>query len=275
MSSGSSGSSSSWSTGSGSSNGGGSGSSSWDNSFGTSDWSTAVNSEKDAFSGGSSSGSGNTGFGNAFSSSSGNSFSGNGFSSGSSSNTGNSHSETTKYVIIEKQPEHSYTENIYPDIHPGNSLLPSVPNTVPGSGSPFSVPSNMGHGPSGMGSGSSGMGPGSIPSFPSGIVSSGSSSYTSSSSNGRIVHVPLLAPGVPKYCVRGRILNCPSTCEKVDEWGCKSCPCAPGKLYNVTIPRIHSAVFMAVKWYCQKKYCDIILTFAQNIDHGYMLEPPH
>ena len=219
MSSGSSGSSSSWTTGSGSSSGGGSGSSSWDNSFGTSDWATAVNSEKDAFSSFGVSGSGTSGSGGSFSSSNGNSFGGNGFSSGTSSNSGG-HSETTKYVIIEKQPEHTYTENIYPDIHPGTSSL--LPSSIPGSGSPFSIPSNMGPGPSGMG-------PGSIPSFSRASVSSGSLDYTTSSSHGRVVHVPLLAPGIPKYCVRGRILSCPSTCEKMDEWGCKSCPCAPGK----------------------------------------------
>ena len=224
MGSGSSGSSSSWSSGSGSGNGGGSGSSSWDNSFGTGDWATAVNSEKDAFSGSSFPGSGFSDSGYSFSSSSGNSLSGNGFSSGSSSNSGSGHTETTKYVIIEKQPEPSYTENIYPDIHPGISLLPNAPSSFPGSGSPFSAPSRMGP------SAPSGMGPGSIPSIPSDSMSSGSSSYTTSSSHGRIVQVPLLAPGVPKYCVRGKILSCPSTCERVDEWGCKSCPCAPGKL---------------------------------------------
>ena len=76
---------------------------------------------------------------------------------------------------------------------------------------PGSMPSSM-------------MGPGSVPSGPM------SSSHASISSHSSVAHVPLLAPGVPKYCVRDRILGCPSTCERVDEWGCRSCPCAPGKI---------------------------------------------
>ena len=76
---------------------------------------------------------------------------------------------------------------------------------------PGSMPSSM-------------MGPGSVPSGPM------SSSHASMSSHSSVAHVPLLAPGVPKYCVRDRILGCPSTCERVDEWGCRSCPCAPGKI---------------------------------------------
>lgn len=41
-------------------------------------------------------------------------------------------------------------------------------------------------------------------------------------------NVPLVSPGVPRYCVTGFIVDCPHDCVVTDEFGCKSCPCAPG-----------------------------------------------
>nr|XP_019928601.2 uncharacterized protein LOC105342490 isoform X2 [Crassostrea gigas] len=40
-------------------------------------------------------------------------------------------------------------------------------------------------------------------------------------------NVPLVSPGVPRYCVTGFIVDCPHDCVVTDEFGCKSCPCAP------------------------------------------------
>ncbi|XP_061185103.1 uncharacterized protein LOC133193150 [Saccostrea echinata] len=40
-------------------------------------------------------------------------------------------------------------------------------------------------------------------------------------------NVPLISPGVPRYCVTGLIIDCPRDCVVTDEFGCKSCPCAP------------------------------------------------
>ncbi|XP_062575628.1 uncharacterized protein LOC134237549 [Saccostrea cucullata] len=40
-------------------------------------------------------------------------------------------------------------------------------------------------------------------------------------------NVPLVSPGVPRYCVTGLIIDCPRDCVVTDEFGCKSCPCAP------------------------------------------------
>ena len=218
----SSGGGSSWSS------SGGSGSSDWDAKFSSNDWSAAVTGHQDAFSGSGNSGSssGMSGFSSGGTElSGGNSYSGNGFSSGSSSgsggfsNTGNSHTETVKYVYIEKEPEPSYSGSVYPD----SSLLPG---SFPGSGSPFLTPSMMGPG----------SGPG------------GPSSHSMVSPHGSVAHVPLLAPGVPKYCVRDKILGCPTTCERIDEWGCRSCPCAPGEY------AIHDNKF---RFLCRWKQCDV------------------
>lgn len=41
-------------------------------------------------------------------------------------------------------------------------------------------------------------------------------------------NVPLVSPGVPRYCITGFIVDCPHDCVVTDEFGCKSCPCAPG-----------------------------------------------
>ncbi|XP_048749648.2 uncharacterized protein LOC125661619 isoform X3 [Ostrea edulis] len=40
-------------------------------------------------------------------------------------------------------------------------------------------------------------------------------------------NVPLVSPGVPRYCVTGIIIDCPHGCVVTDEFGCNTCPCAP------------------------------------------------
>lgn len=46
-------------------------------------------------------------------------------------------------------------------------------------------------------------------------------------------NVPLVSPGVPRYCVTGLIIDCPHDCVVTDEFGCKSCPCAPGTTVSI------------------------------------------
>ena len=47
-------------------------------------------------------------------------------------------------------------------------------------------------------------------------------------------------------------------------------------VYTFNMPMIYTAIFRGCKnGNFQMKNCDLFLIFAQNIDCGYMLEPPH
>lgn len=159
----------------------------WDRGFEGGDWSSKMSSDTSAWS--------NSGDGNSFSSS--------GFASGG-------REETVKYVIVEKEPEPSYSSTPYES---GNSPLSALPNPFPaGISSPFSGS----HVPSAL-----------LP---------GSNHIVDSHSYGEnVIHVPLLAPGIPKYCVKCHILSCPGTCERIDEYGCRSCPCAPSRYQTMPV----------------------------------------
>ena len=55
---------------------------------------------------------------------------------------------------------------------------------------------------------------------------------------------------------------------------CESCSFLRGHYTNT--PMIFTAIFLSCKNdNFQMKNCDIFLIFAQNIDLGYKLEPPH
>lgn len=129
--------------------------------------------------------------------------SGGGFNSGgggfTSGDSGSSYDkeEAIKYVIVEK-------ETAPEPIYPSSQIFPGSPM----GGSPFSGASTL----------------------PLSLAPGSNEIVDSTSYPGAVVHVPLMAPGQPKYCVRCRILSCPTSCERVDEYGCHSCPCAPSRL---------------------------------------------
>ncbi|XP_052280625.1 uncharacterized protein LOC127878178 [Dreissena polymorpha] len=138
-----------------------------------------------------------------------------GYGGGSGGSGSGSNTETIRYVVVEKEP--SYSESIYPG--GGMGSMHSMPNPFPDGGmgpmshSPFSnsmLPS---------------LGPGS------------NEVIDTNSMHGAVVHVPLVSPGQPKYCVRCRIISCPTSCERVDEYGCHSCPCAPSRFQTMPIMR--------------------------------------
>ena len=167
---------------------------SWDNKLDGGDWSNKVDTNNAWGESGGSVGSGSGGGG------------GSGFGS-SNSGSGSSYSkeESVKYIIIEKeQPSPSYSESSYPSSigFPGSPMSGS-----PMSGSPFSGASSL----------------------PSSLVPGSHEIVDTASYPGAVIHVPLVAPGQPKYCVRCRILSCPTSCERVDSHGCHSCPCAPSR----------------------------------------------
>ncbi|XP_045215078.2 uncharacterized protein LOC123565274 [Mercenaria mercenaria] len=171
---------------------------------------------------------------------------GGGFSSagfGSSSRySSDDREETVKYVIVEKEPEPSRSNSQYPS---GIRPLSVLPNPFPsGMSSPFAG-SHM----------------------PSAVLPGTNTISDSHSYGANVIYVPLLAPGIPKYCVRCRILSCPETCERIDEYGCRSCPCAPSRYQTMPVIKDCSKSEIVVK----KPDCSATKLCMETCSDGYQL----
>lgn len=145
---------------------------------------------------------------NADSSAWSNSGGGGGYSSAGVGSSSGSKEETVKYVIVEKEPE------------------PQIPSYTGGGGPISALPNPFSRGMSS---------PFGSMNMPSSLLPGSNNIVDSHLYGSNVIHVPLLAPGIPKYCVRCKILSCPGTCERTDEYGCKSCPCAPSRYQTMPV----------------------------------------